>query len=399
MRRVSQRLLSVAVLALALACACFALVVARADGGDIGVEEVLSIVGGLATAIIGTLIVWSRRGGAIGWIFALLGLLLVFNVSLHDAYTEYLARTDGSPIVAFAWLSGWVWVPMLFSLLVLWPMLFPDGVLDGRVWRLLFVGAVATCAVGSSLAALDPVLTGGNGEDAYEVANPIGLDALGDVDAGADGFVLGALFVIFMLGGAMSLVVRFRRSRGEARQQIKWIALAGVVVVTTFLLIAPLVEATTGANPNWLYALAVSLVPASVGLAILRHGLFDVDLVIRRTAVYAVLTVLLAAVYVATVLAGQALFSSFAGGSNLAVAGSTLVVAALFLPLRSRVQRFVDRRFYRSRYDAQRTLEAFGSRLREQVELDELAADLRGVVSDAMRPAHASIWLRREATK
>ena len=391
MRRALPKLLSAFVVALTVACACVALVVTRADGGSIDVEEVISIVGGLATAVVGSLIVWSRRGGAIGWIFAILGLLLVFNLSLADAYTEYLTRTSGSPIVALAWLLAWAWVPMLFSLLVFWPMLFPDGILEGRPWRLLFMGAGATCAIGSILAALDPVLDGGG---TYEVANPIGLDGLGDVDSGATGTVLGALLVFFMLGAATSLVVRFRRANGDARQQIKWIALAGIIVIATFLLIAPAVEVITGASPVWLYALAFSLVPASVGLAILRHGLFDVDLVIRRTAVYAVLTVLLAAVYVATVLAAQAVFSSFTGGSDLAIAVSTLAVAALFLPVRSRVQHFVDRRFYRRRYDAQRTLQAFGSRLRDQVELETLSTDLAVVVEETIQPSHVSLWLR-----
>ena len=396
MRRALPKLLSAFVVALTVACACVALVVTRADGGSIDVEEVISIVGGLATAVVGSLIVWSRRGGAIGWIFAILGLLLVFNLSLADAYTEYLTRTGGSPIVAFAWLFAWAWVPMLFSLLVFWPMLFPDGILEGRPWRLLFMGAGATCAIGSILAALDPVLDGGG---TYEVANPIGLDGLGDVDSGATGTVLGALLVFFMLGAATSLVVRFRRANGDARQQIKWIALAGIIVIATFLLIAPAVEVITGASPVWLYALAFSLVPASVGLAILRHGLFDVDLVIRRTAVYAVLTVLLAAVYVATVLAAQAVFSSFTGGSDLAIAVSTLAVAALFLPVRSRVQRFVDRRFYRRRYDAQRTLELFGARLREQVDLASLERDLQAAVTETMQPNGASLWLRREGSR
>ena len=127
----------------------------------------------------------------------------------------------------------------------------------------------------------------------------------------------------------------------------------------------------------------------------LRYRLYDIDRVISRTLVYGALTVILGAAYVALVLAGQAVFSSFAGGSNLAIAVSTLVVAALFLPLRSRVQRVVDRRFYRRRYDAQRTLDGFGARLREQVELERLRADLQGVVHETMQPAHVSLWLRQ----
>src|SRR5262249_8547538 len=140
---------------------------------------------------------------------------------------------------------------------------------------------------------------------------------------------------------------------------------------------------------------SVLAIPVAIGVAMLRYRLYEIDRVISRTIVYGALTVILGAAYAGLVLAGQAVFSSFAGSSNLVIAVSTLVVAALFLPLRSRVQRVVDRRFYRRRYDAARTLERFGARLREQVELERLRADLQNVVSDAMQPAHVSLWLRK----
>jgi uncharacterized membrane protein YbhN (UPF0104 family) len=145
--------------------------------------------------------------------------------------------------------------------------------------------------------------------------------------------------------------------------------------------------------------LGVLTIPVAIAVAMLRYRLYEIDRLISRSLTYGLVTAILVAAYVGLVLAGQALFSSFAGGSDLAIAGSTLVVAALFLPLRSRVQRVVDRRFYRRRYDAQRTLEAFAARLREQVELDGLRADLQGVVGETMQPAHTTVWLRRKGTQ
>jgi hypothetical protein len=201
----------------------------------------------------------------------------------------------------------------------------------------------------------------------------------------------------FALAAVASLVVRFRRSRGVERQQLKWLAFAGVVFVVAFA-IAGLTQPSVVSDVFFVLAiLALAFIPVAVGIAILRYRLYEIDRVISRTVVYATVTIVLGAAYAGLVLASQALFSSFAGGSDLAIAISTLVVAALFLPVRTRVQRFVDRRFYRRRYDAQQTLEAFGVRLRDQIELDALARDLRGVVGETMQPVHASLWLRTGA--
>ena len=180
-------------------------------------------------------------------------------------------------------------------------------------------------------------------------------------------------------------------SRGVERQQLKWVALAGPFACSAGR--SP--ESVDGSD--LLFIPPFIAIPVAAGIAILRYQLFDVDRLINRTLVYGALTVLLGGAYVGLVLLGQSLSSSLVGGGNLAIAVSTLLVAALFLPLRSRVQRFVDRRFYRRRYDAQRTLEGFGARLREQVDLETLRSDLGTVVEETMQPAHVSVWLREAA--
>jgi hypothetical protein len=165
----------------------------------------------------------------------------------------------------------------------------------------------------------------------------------------------------------------------------------GVVV---WVVAIPLSLLAPGDLADFFFAVTISILPVATAIAMFKYRLYEIDRVISRTLVYAALTVILGAAYVGLVLVGQAVFSSFAGGSNLAIASSTLVVAALFLPVRGRVQRFVDRRFYRRRYDAQRTLEVFGARLREEVDLATLSSELRSAVQETMQPAHVSLWLR-----
>nr|MDP9485736.1 hypothetical protein [Actinomycetota bacterium] len=203
------------------------------------------------------------------------------------------------------------------------------------------------------------------------------------------------------------LVMRYRRSGGEQRQQIKWMAFAASVVVVLYAIamlvsfVFPEESWTTAGTVWWLnlltYAVLLSftLVPIAVGVAVLKYRLYDIDVLINRTLVYGSLTAMLALIYVGGVVGLQAFFRAVTGQeSTLAVVASTLAIAALFNPLRQRVQGFVDRRFYRSKYDAAKTLAAFNARLRDETQLDTLVHDLAGVVRETIQPTHVSLWLR-----
>jgi hypothetical protein len=266
----------------------------------------------------------------------------------------------------------------------------PTGRLPSRGWRpvvIVFDAAVLVCCV---LASLEETLQAS--DTAPIVSNPIGIDGLRDIEEW-----FGPGLIVVLVGGALlgaaSLILRYRSGDALERQQLKLIALAAPFAIVCVVAAG---ISGDGVVSSVLWDVGMTAIPVAVTIGILRYRLFDVDLLISRTLVYGLLTVLLGAAYAGLVLAGQAVFSTFAGGSNLAIAASTLVVAALFLPLRGRVQRLVDRRFYRRRYDAQRTLEAFGARLRDEVELDLLRADLQRVVRDTVQPAHISVWLRGE---
>jgi hypothetical protein len=343
----------------------------------------LPLIAGGAAALAGTigLLVATRQpGNAIGWIFSACGLGYA-TIAIAFTYAD-LSIIGGETLPGgtwCAWVASWLLIPTLFFGPSFVALLFPDGRPPSTRWRPIYwaVGVFAAAALVAS--ALD------DGDlDAYEgTSNPAGISG-----SGRD----------IVLTVMCSLTVRFRRSRGVERQQMKWLFFAGTVIVAGFIVsfvLEPLIGSNWVTDAAFLIAAAaVLLLPVAVAIAILRYRLYEIDRIISRTLVYAAVTVLLGATYIGLVLVGQAVFSSFAGGSNLAVAASTLVVAALFLPVRSRVQRFVDRRFYRRRYDAQRTLESFGARLREQVELSALERDLQAVVTETMRPAHASLWLR-----
>jgi hypothetical protein len=342
-------------------------------------------------ATVGAFVAARQPRNAIGWMFLGVALLVALSV-LGGEYANYvLVESPGSLPGGYlaGWLYLWTWYPTI-GLIVTVPLLFPDGRVPGPRWRPVLDGWIVFSAAVVGLWMVRPGALSDPGEPVWP-DNPIGigfLDPLYDHLEAVSTLVL----LAFLVASCVSSVARFRRSHGDERQQLKWMTYG----VAVWIVWVPVSAFFTGDLSDALFAVTIAMLPVATAVAMFKYRLYEIDRVISRTIVYGALTLILGAAYAALVLAGQAVFSSFAGGSGLVIAGSTLAVGALFLPLRSRIQRVVDRRFYRRRYDAQRTLEAFGARLREEVDLATLGGALRGVVDETIQPSHVSLWLRGE---
>ena len=341
----------------------------------------------LTYPFVGTLLAVRRPRNPLGWLLLLLGL--GFTLSFFS--TEYIARAaiSGWPLpgaVWVAWLSTWTFV-LNVSIAFGWiPLLFPTGrVLSPRWVPVAWAIGIVT-AVGAAAAALDPVELEGVGA---VFMNPVGIPAL---EAPID--VINALFMPAMaiLGvlSVASLLLRFRRSQGVERQQLRWFLLA-----TATFLASLVASVATGFDGLFIVALiAAAGIPIAVGIAILRYRLYDIDRLISRTIGWAVVTAVLVAVFVGGVVVLQAALAPVTKENTFAVAVSTLIAFALFQPLRRRVQRVVDRRFDRARYDGQRTTAVFAERVRNEVDLGTLHAELVATAAGAVRPTGAGLWLR-----
>ena len=348
----------------------------------------------LAYSVMGALIVSRRPENSVGWMFCVVGMF----GALHAASGEYatyatLTRSDPLSMAAYmAWLENWAWIPPSFLVLVGLPLLFPHGRLPPRRWRPVIWLAVAVMAA----LILNKALTPGPFKNYLSLRNPFGAE-------GAEG-LLRALYqannlaLVVSLAAVIAVIVRFRRARGDERQQLKWFVYAVVamaaILVASFLAAALLRKEPVDVAYVPMIA-SMAALPVAVGIAILRYRLYDIDVIINRTLVYGALTVAFATVYFGGVVSLQAFFRTLTGQeSQLAVVATTLAIAALFNPLRRRVQGLIDRRFYRKKYDAAKTLEAFGARLRDETDLNALSEDLVEVVRDTMQPAQVSLWLR-----
>jgi hypothetical protein len=338
-------------------------------------------------------IVAHRPGNAIGWIFSAIGLLTATGM-LAGEYTARanLGRLDALPGgVLAAWYNSWWWYPTFALVLVFTPLLFPTGRLLSARWRPVATAAAAATMGVTALTALKPTLQ----DEDYVVRNPIGLAGIQSPEQSAVGAVLFGLLLACMVAAALSLVLRFRRSQGVERQQLKWFTYAGALMILSLLVTDFLLPDSS--NVEVYTGLVAALVPVAAGVAILRHRLYDIDRLINRTLVYGLLTTLLGAIYAGTVLVLGQVFGGVGGDPpSWVVACATLAAAALFQPARRRIQQVVDRRFNRRKYNAAQTIEAFSARLRDQVDLDTLSAEVLAVVDQTMQPTTASLWLRQQ---
>jgi len=326
-----------------------------------------------------------------GWLWLGFGLSGALS-QLAGSYSAYALVVEPNSLPAPLTVSrvlgmGWVMAFMLLPYLLL---LFPTGRLPSRRWRSV---AWTVLAAGAVLLIIGLFIPGKSDMGPFE--NPLGVGGVvGEAIVFIEDAVVFVLFIAIVLS-ALSLVFRYRRAGGIERQQIKWFAYAGILFGGSLVFSAILGEDLPGVWDDLFETLTFAPLYVAVGVAILKYRLYDIDLLINRTLVYGSLTATLALVYVGSIVVLQGAFRALTGQeSQLAVVASTLAIAALFNPLRRRVQAFVDRRFYRRKYDARKTLEAFSTKLRDETDLDALNDDLVGVVSDTMQPAHVSLWLR-----
>jgi hypothetical protein len=345
-------------------------------------------------SIIGAIIASRLPANPVGWLFcAAACTIAVPCLSAEYAIYTLVARPESSlPIgEALAWLTFWAWIPSI-GCIVLSLLLFPNGRLPSSRWRWLAWLTVLVTIVGAVWVALSPGAIGNLGS----IPNPLGIEGLPRGYKPVQTIMSALLLVV----AVSTLGLRLLRTRGIERQQIKWPAFVAVMAAAGSILYDTAISEAIGLR--WLewagYVVVIAALvgfPISIGIAIVRYRLYEIDTLINRTLVYGSLTAILVAIYFGAVVLLQRLFVALTGEkSTLAVVVSTLVIAALFNPLRRRIQGFIDRRFYRSKYDAAKTLEAFSAKLRNETDLDALSDDLVGVVRETMQPSHVSLWLR-----
>jgi MFS family permease len=365
-------------------------------------EALISLAASLVFAIVAALIVSHQPRNIIGWVLMVpVGLYVVGGPI--QRYIESLAPSSPEPtipLLLIVWFNNWNWLLLIIPLLLIL-LLFPSGRPPTPRWRWVGVAAVAWATLFVLMVALAQKISAGTTPDLVVFDNPIGVlrDDTAELLLGV--WIAGLLALV--VACAVALFVRYRRANDTEREQIKWLLYACAVFLVVYMsgFVSGLGGTASLGGYIWgvFFGLSVLTLPAAIGIAILRYRLYEIDIVINRTLVYGSLTAMLLSVYFGGVAATQGIFRTITGHEEqpqLAVVVSTLVIAALFNPLRRRIQSFIDRRFYRRKYDARKTLEAFSARLRDETDLDALSDDLVGVVRETMQPEHVSLWLRPE---
>jgi hypothetical protein len=339
---------------------------------------------------VGTVLVVRAPENAVGWLLTGVGTgaAVVFLATGYASLGLRHAGTDLPGATFAAWLGSWTWLPMLSIPLVFLPLVFPDGRLLTPRWRWVAVAAVAVLTLQALVLTFAPTFYVGEAGFGFAADNPVGLDALAPVvDVVAD------LTILVVLGcsalAIASLVVRFRRAGPTPRRQLGWVLFASIIQVV----VQPLLDLLPRALAAPLHSVALAAIPLAVGVAVTRYRLYELDRLVKRTLVYAGVVAVLLGIYVTVVVTLQSALRPITGTSDLAVAGSTLATAAAFGPVRARLRAAVDRRFDRSRYDARQTVERFGRRVRDEVELDALASELRTTALATVHPAEVTVWL------
>ncbi len=358
-----------------------------APSGSFGVRG-FSGVWAVGFGLVGALLTMRRPGHPVGWIFAAAGMLAAVDfASFEYALAAVVGHRDLPAGDYVGWLQLWIWVPFVALITVYLPLLFPDGRPPGPRWRPVS-WAAAGCGV---IAASGLAITPGVVVNLRALRNPFAVHPAAVSDTAIAVGLAGLIGCVVV--AVWSLLVRARRGTSVERQQIKWLAYAGCLVAATLVpsTILSLSTGTAARIAEGALMIAIVTVPVAVAVAVLKYRLYEIDRIISRTLAYVVVTGLMAGVY-----AGLVLLATRVLGVTTppAVAAATLAAAAFFNPLRHRVQRVVDRRFNRARYDADKTVAAFASRLQDAVDLDAVQADLAGVVQHALEPARISVWIR-----
>lgn len=344
-------------------------------------------------SVVAALIIARQPGNRVGWLLMVVGMVAVFPSFVLDAISSPPSEiTPG--IFLLVWLDGWSWIPLIFPIFLI-PLNFPTGRPPTPRWNWVNWLALGMWLFFISFSPFINTITPNN--EQWSLPNPIGFIPEAVVD-GPFMFIWSAGLLTLVSASVASLFVRYRRGQIRERQQIQWLLYAGALFVIVYglsLVIANIETQFSGLN-NLLLLLSILAIPVAIAIAILRYRLFDIDVIIRKTLQYGVLTVLLLLVYFGSVILLQSLAENLLGEqSPLVIVFSTLVIAALFNPLRIRIQDFIDRRFYRKKYDAEQTLARFAATARDEVDMEKLTSALLQVVEDAMQPEHTSLWIKK----